>query len=70
MLKDRLTSTRVFTLPEGNKGFVVYCDASRVVLGCVLKKDGKIIAYASSQLNIHAGHYPTHNLDLPQLFLR
>ena len=28
VLKERLTSTAVFTLPEGTKGFVVYCDAS------------------------------------------
>ncbi|XP_019067675.1 uncharacterized protein [Solanum lycopersicum] len=29
-LKDNLTSAPVLTLPEGNEGFVVYCDASRV----------------------------------------
>ena len=28
ILKDRLTSALVLTLPEGTKGFVVYCDAS------------------------------------------
>ena len=27
-LKDKLTSAFVLTLPEGNEGFVVYCDAS------------------------------------------
>ncbi|TMX00361.1 hypothetical protein EJD97_000964 [Solanum chilense] len=27
---------KLLILPEGTKGFVVYCDASRVVLGCVL----------------------------------
>ena len=35
-LKTRLTSTPVLTLPYGLDGFVVYCDASRVGLGCVL----------------------------------
>ena len=30
MLKDRFTSTSVLTLSEGKKGFVVYCDTSRV----------------------------------------
>ncbi|WMV24839.1 hypothetical protein MTR67_018224 [Solanum verrucosum] len=35
-LKDRLTFTPVLTLPEGTDGFVVYCDASRVGLECVL----------------------------------
>ena len=28
MLKGRLTSAPVLTLPEGTKGFVLYCDAS------------------------------------------
>ncbi|KAH0716656.1 hypothetical protein KY290_012918 [Solanum tuberosum] len=35
-LKDRLTSAPVLTLPEGTDGFVVYCDAFSVGLGCVL----------------------------------
>ncbi|WMV18811.1 hypothetical protein MTR67_012196 [Solanum verrucosum] len=32
---------------EGSDGFVVYCEASRVSLGCVLMENGKVIAYAS-----------------------
>ena len=35
LLKDRLTFALVLTLQEGTKGFVVYCDTSRVGLGCV-----------------------------------
>ncbi|XP_070039272.1 uncharacterized protein [Nicotiana tomentosiformis] len=35
-LKKRLTSAPVLTLPEGTEGFVAYCDASGVGLGCVL----------------------------------
>ena len=35
-LKERLTSAPVLTLPEGNKGFEVYSDASYQGLGCVL----------------------------------
>ena len=35
-LKTRLTTTRVFTLPKGVDGYVIYCDAFRVGLGCVL----------------------------------
>ena len=30
LLKDRLTSALVLTLPKGTKGFVLFCDASRV----------------------------------------
>ena len=49
-LKDKLTSALVLTLWEGAKGFVVYCDASRVGLGCLLMQHGKVIAYALRQL--------------------
>ena len=54
----------VLTLPEGTQGFVVYCDASRVGLGCVLMQNGKVMAYASRQLKVHEKNYPTHDLEL------
>ena len=53
LLKDLLTSIPVLTLPSGDEGYTVYCDASRVGLGCVLMQNGKVIAYASCQLNKH-----------------
>ncbi|WMV08664.1 hypothetical protein MTR67_002049 [Solanum verrucosum] len=49
-LKTQLTSAPMFTLPKGTKGFVVYCDPSRVGLGCVLMQNCKVIAYASASL--------------------
>ncbi|KAH0729411.1 hypothetical protein KY289_000599 [Solanum tuberosum] len=63
-LKKRLITAPVLTLPEGTQGFVVYCDASRVGLGCVLMQNGKVIAYASRQLKFHEKNYPTHDLEL------
>ncbi|WMV08471.1 hypothetical protein MTR67_001856, partial [Solanum verrucosum] len=63
-LKDRLTSTPVLTLSERSNGFVVYYDASRIGLGCILMQNGKIIAYALRQLKIHKKKYPTHDLEL------
>ena len=42
----------------------MYCDASRVGLGCVLMKHGKLVAYASRQLKVHEKNYPTHDLDI------
>ena len=35
-LKKRLTTAPVLTLPDQSKRFIVYCDASRDGLGCVL----------------------------------
>ena len=53
ILKDGLTSAPILTLPEGTKGFVVYCDASRVGLGCVLMQHVKVVDYACRQLKVH-----------------
>ncbi|GKB23074.1 putative reverse transcriptase domain-containing protein [Tanacetum coccineum] len=44
--------------------FVVYCDASRQSLGCVLMQRSKVIAYASRQLKVHEKNYTTHDLEL------
>ncbi|XP_070057140.1 uncharacterized protein [Nicotiana tomentosiformis] len=60
-LKDRLTSAPVLTLPEETDGYVIYCDASSVGLGCVLMKHGKVVAFASKQLRKHEKNYPTHD---------
>ena len=60
-LKAMLTSTPVLALPEPGEPYVVYTDASRVGLGCVLMQRGKVIAYASRQLRKHEGNYPTHD---------
>ena len=63
-LKDLLTSAPVLTLPSGDEGYTVYCEASRVGLGCVLMQNGKVIAYASRQLKKHEQNYPTHDLEM------
>ena len=44
-LNDKLISALVLTLPEGNGGFIVYCDASRLNFAYVLMKHRKVIAY-------------------------
>jgi hypothetical protein len=63
-LKKFLTSTPVLAQPDIEKPFDVYCDASRIRLGCVLMQDGRVIAYASRQLKKHEVNYPTHDLEL------
>ena len=63
-LKSRLTSAPVLALPNGRDGFVVYSDASRQGLGCVLMQNDRVIAYASRQLKKHEENYPTHDLEL------
>ena len=63
-LKTCLTTTPILALRSGTGGYVVYCDASRVGLGCVLMQHGKVIAYASRQLKKHEQNYPTHDLEM------
>ena len=63
-LKSRLTSAPVLALPNGRDGFVVYSDASRQGLGCVLMQNDWVIAYASKQLKKYEENYPTHDLEL------
>ena len=43
---------------------MIYCDASRQGLGCVLMQERKVIAYGSRQLRPHEENYPTHDLEL------
>ncbi|XP_060674056.1 uncharacterized protein LOC132804125, partial [Ziziphus jujuba] len=63
-LKQKLTSAPVLTLPDGNEGFEVYCDASHQGLGCVLMQNQRVVAYASRKLKQHEQNYPTHDLEL------
>ena len=48
-----MTTAPVLILPNPNEYFVVYCDASKMVLGGVLMQNGQVVAYASRQLKVH-----------------
>jgi hypothetical protein len=63
-LKLRLMSPPVLVMPDLQKGFDIYCDVCGQGLGCVLMKEGHMIAYASHQLQKHELNYPTHDLEL------
>ena len=54
----------MLTLPDGSEDFVVYSDALKLGLGCVLMQRGKVISYASRQLKDHEKQYPTHDMKL------
>ncbi|GJS41316.1 putative reverse transcriptase domain-containing protein [Tanacetum coccineum] len=64
LLKRKLCSAPILSLPEGSENFMVYCDASRKGLGAVLMQREKVIAYASRQLKIYEKNYTTHDLEL------
>ena len=50
--------------PTSGKDYTIYSDASRIVLGCVLMQDGKVVAYSLRQFKLHEKNYPTHDLEL------
>ncbi|KAA3483149.1 Integrase, catalytic core [Gossypium australe] len=63
-LKSILVEGSMLTQPEFGKEFVGYNDASLNDLRCVLMQEGKVIAYASLQLQTHGKNYPTRDLEL------
>ncbi|KAF5454694.1 hypothetical protein F2P56_024341 [Juglans regia] len=46
-LERRLTIAPVLALPELHKPYVVYSDASKMGLGCILLQERRVVAYAS-----------------------
>ena len=63
-LKKWLTTALVLTFSSSGGGYVIYSDASRKGLGCMLMQYGKVIAYASQQLKPHELNYPIDDLKL------
>ena len=63
-LKAFLTEAPVLTQLTYGKKYVIFSDASLNGLGCVLMKEGKVVAYALRQLKPHEKNYPTHDLEL------
>ena len=63
-LKKILVETLVFTQPTPSREYVMYSDASRIGLGCVLMQDGKVVVCASRQMKHNEQHYPTHEMEL------
>ncbi|GAU37353.1 hypothetical protein TSUD_395350 [Trifolium subterraneum] len=46
LLKQKLTSAPVLVIPDLDKKYVVYCDASNKGLGCVLMQEGAFALYS------------------------
>jgi hypothetical protein len=46
-LKRQLTTAPILVMPDMEKSFSIYCDASGQGLGCVLMQDGHMVPYAS-----------------------
>jgi hypothetical protein len=54
----------ILVMPDMEKSFSIYCDASDQGLGCVFMQDGHVVAYASRRLRKHEVNYLIHDLEL------
>ena len=59
-LNITLTTAPVLVLPTGLGFYTVHCDVSPIGLETALMQDGRVIAYASRQLNIYEKKYYVH----------
>ncbi|XP_021727252.1 uncharacterized protein LOC110694391 [Chenopodium quinoa] len=64
LMKQKLITAPVLTLPDDSEIYDVYSDASKNGKGCVRMQNGKVITYASRPLKPHEVNYPTHDLEL------
>ena len=60
----RLTLAPILIVPERGQRYIVYYDASKDELGCVLMQSGKVVVYGFLQLKNHEQNYPTHDMEL------
>ena len=60
----RLTSAPILIVLEQWQRYIMYCDASKDGLGCVLMQSERVVAYGSRQLKNHEQNYPTHDMEL------
>ena len=63
-LKRRLIIAPILIVSERGQRYIVYCDASKAGLGCVLMQSERVVAYGSRQLKNHEQNYPTHDIEL------
>jgi hypothetical protein len=63
-LKKRLTTAPILTMPDMEKPFSIYCNASGQGLGYMLMQHDHVVAHTSRQLWKHQEKYVTHDLKL------
>ncbi|XP_070041145.1 uncharacterized protein [Nicotiana tomentosiformis] len=66
-LQTTLTIALVLVLPSALSSYTVYCDESRIGIGCELMQEGRVIAYDSRQLIPHEKNYLVHDLELASI---
>jgi hypothetical protein len=54
----------MLVMPDMEKPFLIFCDASGQSLGCVLMQDGLVVVYTSWKLRKHEEPYPMRKHEL------
>jgi len=63
-IKQQLTIAPILRVPDMDKDFCVFTDASRQGLGAILMQEGGDIAYTSHKLREHEIKCATHYLEI------
>ncbi|XP_059071120.1 uncharacterized mitochondrial protein AtMg00860-like [Cryptomeria japonica] len=64
LLKQKLTTTLVLTIPDPNGHFIVITDSLGEGVGALLMQEGKVVAFESRKLKQCEFDYTPHNLEL------
>jgi len=64
LLKSKLISAPLLSLPDFNNAFEIECDALRIGIGAILMQEKQPIAYFSEKLNGATLNYPTYDKEL------
>ena len=65
-----LTSAPILIVLEREQRYIVYCDASKAGLGCVLMQPGRVVDYGSRKLKNHEQNYPTHDMEKQSIWVQ